>query len=68
MITRVVVTVLRSSVLIFLALMALSPVLKTLTGATSPDSIWALAACLFILNALLADYSSTRLGSRVRER
>ncbi|KAG6916601.1 hypothetical protein DXG01_006158 [Tephrocybe rancida] len=47
----------KSSILIFLALMSLSPVLRTLTAATSSDSIWALSAMLFILNALLADYS-----------
>ncbi|GLB34705.1 putative phosphatidylinositol n-acetylglucosaminyltransferase [Lyophyllum shimeji] len=48
---------LKSSILIFFALMSLSPVLRTLTAATSSDSIWALSAVLFILNALLADYS-----------
>lgn len=36
--------------------MALTPILKTLTKATSSDSIWALSAILFILNVLLADY------------
>ncbi|KAF8591843.1 phosphatidylinositol N-acetylglucosaminyltransferase [Ramaria rubella] len=50
----------KSSLLVFLALIALSPVLRTLTAATSSDSIWALSACLFILNALLADYGSSR--------
>jgi len=59
---------LKSSILVFLALMALSPVLKTLSAATSSDSIWALSACLFMLNALLADYSPAKLGSQVRER
>jgi len=59
---------LKSSILVFLALMALSPILKTLSAATSPDSIWALSACLFVLNALLADYSPAKLGSQVRER
>ncbi|KAJ7071012.1 phosphatidylinositol N-acetylglucosaminyltransferase subunit C [Mycena amicta] len=48
----------KSSILIFLALMSLSPVLRTLTAATSSDSIWALAAILFAFNALLADYSA----------
>ncbi|GJJ09678.1 hypothetical protein Clacol_003902 [Clathrus columnatus] len=46
----------KSSVLIFLALIALSPVLRTLTAATSSDSIWALSACLFGINIILADY------------
>ncbi|KAF8973943.1 phosphatidylinositol N-acetylglucosaminyltransferase subunit C [Flammula alnicola] len=50
---------LKSSIMMFLALMSLSPVLRTLTAATSSDSIWALAAVLFILNALLADYTAT---------
>ncbi|PCH33625.1 phosphatidylinositol N-acetylglucosaminyltransferase [Wolfiporia cocos MD-104 SS10] len=48
----------KSSILVFLALMSLSPVLRTLTAATSSDSIWALSACLFVLNALLADYTA----------
>jgi phosphatidylinositol N-acetylglucosaminyltransferase subunit C len=59
---------LKSSILVFLALMALSPVLRTLTAATSSDSIWALSAFLFVLNALLADYSSAKPDGRVRER
>jgi len=53
---------LKSSIMMFLALMALSPVLRTLTAATSSDSIWALAAILFIINALLADYTATDPG------
>nr|GAT44203.1 phosphatidylinositol N-acetylglucosaminyltransferase [Mycena chlorophos] len=56
----------KSSILIFLALMSLSPVLRTLTAATSSDSIWALSAVLFVLNALLADYSAISLrGERL---
>ena len=47
----------KSSILVFLALASLAPVLRTLTAATSDDSIWALAAVLFILHALLADYA-----------
>ena len=35
---------------------AVTPVLKTLTEASSSDSIWALAAMLFMLHMLLADY------------
>ncbi|THH16996.1 hypothetical protein EW146_g3734 [Bondarzewia mesenterica] len=58
----------KASILVFLALTALAPILRTLTASTSSDSIWALSACLFILNAALADYSSVRLGGRVRER
>lgn len=58
----------KSSILVFLALIALSPVLRTLSAATSSDSIWALSAGLFVLNALLADYSPGRLGDYVRGR
>ena len=58
----------KSSILAFLTLLSLSPVMKTLTASTSSDSIWALAACLFILNALIADYSSPRPGIYTRER
>ena len=58
----------KASILVFLALMSLSPVLKTLTAATSSDSIWALSACLFILNALLADYTAMKPESQQRER
>jgi len=61
------VKTLKSSILIFLALMSLSPVLRTLTAATSSDSIWALSAILFILNALLGDYSSRKFVGQVRE-
>lgn len=57
----------KSSILLFLALASLAPVLRTLTAATSDDSIWALSAILFILHALLADYAPeplvlTRVG------
>jgi len=46
----------RSSILVLLALTAVKPVLKTLTEASSSDSIWALTAMLFTLHVLLADY------------
>ncbi|KAJ6604669.1 phosphatidylinositol N-acetylglucosaminyltransferase [Mycena vulgaris] len=58
----------KSSILIFLALMSLSPVLRTLTAATSSDSIWALSATLFGVNALLADYSAMSFGGQAHER
>ncbi|KAI0094905.1 phosphatidylinositol N-acetylglucosaminyltransferase [Irpex rosettiformis] len=58
----------KSSVLVFLALLALSPILRTLTAATSSDSIWALSASLFILNVLLADYTSLSVNSYNHER
>jgi phosphatidylinositol glycan class C protein len=47
----------KSSILVFFVLMALAPVLRTLSAATSSDSIWALSAVLFMLNALLSDYT-----------
>jgi len=58
----------KSSLLVLLALMGLAPVLRTLTAATSSDSIWALSACLFLLNTVLADYSYMRPGSFTQER
>lgn len=58
----------KSSILVFLALLALSPLLRTLTAATSSDSIWALSAILFILNVLLADYSTANAETYHRER
>lgn len=57
----------KSSILAFLTLLSLSPVMKTLTASTSSDSIWALAACLFIFNALIADYSAPRPEIYTRE-
>ncbi|KAH8102652.1 phosphatidylinositol N-acetylglucosaminyltransferase [Cristinia sonorae] len=58
----------KSSILVFLALLSLSPVLRTLTAATSSDSIWALSAGLFFLNAILADYTSMDPFDRGRQR
>ncbi|KAF8807424.1 phosphatidylinositol N-acetylglucosaminyltransferase [Phlegmacium glaucopus] len=58
---------LKSSIMMFLVLMSLSPVLRTLTAATSSDSIWALAALLFILNALLADYTANVSEDEINE-
>lgn len=59
---------LKSSILVFLALMSLAPVLRTLTAATSSDSIWALSAILFFLNILLADYSVMPTNEHGQER
>lgn len=50
----------RSSILVFVALLALSPVLKTLSEATSSDTIWALSFILLTLHTLLADYTAPR--------
>ena len=53
--------------MMFLVLIALSPVLRTLSAATSSDSIWALAALLFIFNALLADYTANVSEDEINE-
>ncbi|KAF9270237.1 phosphatidylinositol N-acetylglucosaminyltransferase [Marasmius fiardii PR-910] len=58
---------LKSSILISLALMSLSPVLRTLTAATSSDSIWALSAFLFSLNLLLANYGTSKSTVQAQE-
>ena len=63
-----VANALKSSVLVFLSLLALSPVLRTLTASTSSDSIWALTSCLLGLNVLLGDYTPPRDPKRIRER
>ncbi|KAJ1019850.1 hypothetical protein NDA13_006073 [Ustilago tritici] len=41
-----------------LVLLAVSPVLRTLTESTTSDSIWALSTVLFFLHLALADYTS----------
>jgi len=56
------VKAIKSSVLVFLALISVTPVLKTLTEATSSDSIWALGTVLFLLNTILADYGGPEPG------
>ncbi|KDN51410.1 phosphatidylinositol N-acetylglucosaminyltransferase, partial [Tilletiaria anomala UBC 951] len=56
-----------SLLLLALVLFALSPVLRTLTEATTSDSIWALSAALFCLNMATADYSTTHLATRSDE-
>ncbi|KAF8491145.1 hypothetical protein F5888DRAFT_1737076, partial [Russula emetica] len=47
----------KASLLVFLALIALAPILRTLTAPTSTDSISALTTTLFLVHAALADYS-----------
>ncbi|RMZ75692.1 hypothetical protein DV738_g5340, partial [Chaetothyriales sp. CBS 135597] len=46
------------SLLIYFALLGLSPILKSLTKSTSSDSIWALATWLLIINIFFFDYGS----------
>lgn len=58
----------KSSILVLIILMTLSPVLRTLTASTSSDSVWPLAGILFGLNALLADYEGAKHSSISTER
>jgi phosphatidylinositol N-acetylglucosaminyltransferase subunit C len=46
----------KSAILIYLTLLGLSPILKSLTRSTSSDSIWALATWLLIINIFFFDY------------
>jgi phosphatidylinositol glycan class C protein len=55
-------TSLKSSALVLCTLLALSPVLKSLTLSTSSDSIWALACWLVFANILFKDYSDRSGG------
>ncbi|CDZ96704.1 N-acetylglucosaminyltransferase complex, subunit PIG-C/GPI2, required for phosphatidylinositol biosynthesis [Phaffia rhodozyma] len=47
---------LRPSIISLLLLHALAPILRTLTEATTSDSIWPLAGGLFVLGLLLGDH------------
>jgi phosphatidylinositol N-acetylglucosaminyltransferase subunit C len=49
----------KSALLIYFALLGLSPILKSLTKSTSSDSIWALATWLLIINIFFFDYGTT---------
>jgi phosphatidylinositol glycan class C protein len=46
----------KSAVLIYCALLGLSPILKSLTKSTSSDSIWAMSCWLMIINVFFFDY------------
>lgn len=46
----------KSAILIYCALLGLSPILKSLTKSTSSDSIWAISAWLMIINVFFFDY------------
>lgn len=48
----------KSALLIYFALLGLSPILKSLTKSTSSDSIWALATWLLMVNIFFFDYRS----------
>ncbi|KAL1611911.1 hypothetical protein SLS60_000133 [Paraconiothyrium brasiliense] len=48
----------RSALLIYAALLGLSPILKSLTKSTTSDSIWALSTWLLFTNVAFFDYGS----------
>lgn len=47
----------KSAILIYAALLGLSPILKSLTRSTTSDSIWALSTWLLMINVAFFDYS-----------
>jgi phosphatidylinositol N-acetylglucosaminyltransferase subunit C len=53
----------KSAILIYFTLLGLSPILKSLTRSTSPDSIWAMSFWLLAINIFFYDYSG---GVRVK--
>jgi hypothetical protein len=48
----------KSAILIYAALLGLSPILKSLTRSTTSDSIWAISAWLLMMNVAFFDYSA----------
>lgn len=48
----------KSAILIYCTLLGLSPILKSLTQSTSPDSIWAVSAWLIVINVFTFDYGA----------
>ena len=46
----------KSALLIYCALLGLSPILKSLTKSTTSDSIWALSCWLMCINVFFFDY------------
>jgi phosphatidylinositol glycan class C protein len=48
----------KSAILIYAALLGLSPILKSLTRSTTSDSIWAFTTWLLFMNVAFFDYSS----------
>ncbi|KAI9893396.1 MAG: hypothetical protein M1814_006693 [Vezdaea aestivalis] len=46
----------KSAVLIYCALLGLSPILKSLTKSTTSDSIWAMSCWLMFINVFFFDY------------
>lgn len=56
-------TTVKSAILIYTALLGLSPILKSLTESTSSDSIWALSTWLMLLHVFFFDYSGPSSSS-----
>jgi len=52
-------TTAKSAILIYATLLALSPMLRSLTKSTSEDSIWAISAWLIIINVFTFDYGNS---------
>lgn len=50
------IATLKSALLIYCALLGLSPILKSLTKSTASDSIWAIAFWLMCINVFFFDY------------
>ena len=48
----------KSGLLIYAALLGLSPILKSLTRSTTPDSIWAISTFLLCMNVAFFDYGT----------
>ncbi|KAK4998910.1 glycosylphosphatidylinositol anchor biosynthesis [Elasticomyces elasticus] len=48
----------KSALLIYCTLLGLSPILKSLTKSTSPDSIWAMSSWLMSINVFFFDYGA----------
>jgi len=46
----------KSAILIYCALLGLSPILKSLTKSTTSDSIWAMSSWLILINVAFFDY------------
>jgi phosphatidylinositol glycan class C protein len=57
----------KSALLIFAALLGLSPILKSLTMSTSSDSIWAISTWLLCMNVAFFDYSTGTGAQYVNE-
>ena len=54
--THTGISVVSSATILSMILLLISPILQTLSKATTSDSIWPLSACLLLLNAMLAEY------------